>query len=386
MGLLKLSLRNALRVRARALLTILAVAASLLGFVLLRAVGAGWTEQVRQTPIDRVVTRHRMGWGRRMPLAHVQAIGSLPGVDTVWGVRWASLVHPRDPRLSFDSMALEAAPFIAVHDELAAPAEQRQAFVAERTGAFVSRELAEELGWQLGARLRFRMAEVPGEIELTLSGIFESRRRGFAGRALFLHWEYYDEQLPESLRNSVHMIVARVHEPGESARIARTIDLRFEAHENQTFSQEDQATIAQLVARFGAVLQALDLVSVLILGVVMLILGNTVALGVRERTKEYATLRALGFPSRHVAWFILVEAALLGVLGGLACLGVAYPTIEKGLGRFLQETAGFPPIHLSASSAVATLLMGALLGGCAAALPAYQMSRSNIVTALRKVG
>jgi putative ABC transport system permease protein len=177
-----------------------------------------------------------------------------------------------------------------------------------------------------------------------------------------------------------------VDEPRESARIARAIDLRFEAHENQTFSQEDQATIAQLVARFGAVLQALDLVSVLILGVVMLILGNTVALGVRERSKEYATLRALGFQARHVASFILVEAALLGVLGGLACLAVAYPTVDKALSRFLQETAGFPPIQLSASSAVVTLLAGALLGTCSAALPAYEMSKSNIVAALRKVG
>lgn len=385
MHLLKLSFRNALRARARGALTIGAVALSLMTFVLLRAVSDGWTEQVRQTPKDRVVVRHKMGWGRSMPITYLQTIGALEGVDEVLGATWAGLAHPRDPRLSFDSMALHARPFIEMHDELIVPDEQRRAFVEDRTGAFVSRELADELGWQVGERLTFRTPLLDHELQLTLSGIFQSKRHGFAHRALYFHWEYFNERLPERARDGVNMLVARVRDPGQGARVAREIDRTFAGRAEPTFSQEDQATIAQIVARFGAVLQALDFLSLLILGVVLLIIGNTVAMGVRERAKEYATLRALGFGLRHVVTAILAEAAALGALGGFLCLAISYSLIEHALGRFLEETAGFPRIRVSLEASLAALLLGTLLGSLAAALPARRMASGNIIESLRKV-
>src|SRR5262245_56689708 len=107
MPLLKLSFRNAARSPARSAMTIVAVAISLLAFVVLRAVSSGWTEQVRQTPNDRVLVRHRMGWGRSLPVNDVQEVAGIPGVKRALGVSWASLTHPRDPRLRFDAFALD---------------------------------------------------------------------------------------------------------------------------------------------------------------------------------------------------------------------------------------------------------------------------------------
>src|SRR5688572_32700280 len=115
-------------------MTVVAVAISLLAFVVLRAVSAGWTEQVKQTPNDRVLVRHRMGWGRSLPVNYVQDIAGMPGVKRVLGGSWAGLMHPTDPRLRFDAIALEAQPFVDMHDEVVAPSEQKQGFVADRTG------------------------------------------------------------------------------------------------------------------------------------------------------------------------------------------------------------------------------------------------------------
>jgi putative ABC transport system permease protein len=367
-------------------MTIAAVAISLMAFVLLRTVSAGWTEQVRQTPNDRVITRHRMGWARSIPVNYVEGIGELPGVKAVMGGIWGGLAHPRDPRLSFDSIALDAQPFVDIHKELDAPEAQKQAFVLARDGALASRELADELGWKPGQRMTFRTGSFSGDLQLTLAGIFQSKRHGFAKRAVYFHSEYFRERLPPATRDRVNIVVTQVNDPAQSAKVARSIDMRFEGTEDQTFSQEDQATIAQLVARFGAVLEALDLISLLILGVVMLILGNTVAMGVRERIKEYATLRALGFESRHIIAFVLGESATLGIVGGALCLAVSYPLIEKALGRYLEESANFPPIRVSVTACLTTLVLGALLGSLAAAIPAYRVARSNIIDSLRKVG
>lgn len=367
-------------------MTVVAVAISLLAFVVLRAVSWGWTEQVKQTPQDRVLSRHRMGWGRSLPVNYVQDIAAVPGVQQVIGCSWAALTHPNDPRLRFEALALHARPFVDTHDEVVAPSTEKEAFIADRTGALASRELADEFGWKVGDRLRFRTADSPRDLELTLSAIFESKRHGWGRRAIYLHWDYFNERLVGPQRDRVNMIVAVIESPSDGARVARAIDARFEASDDQTTSAEDRAVIAQLVARFGAILEALDLISVLILGVVLLIIANTIAMGVRERVKEYATLRALGFQPLQIVGSVLGEAATFGVLGGLLCLLISYPLVELALARFLQEQASFPAVHLSTETALAAVGLGALLSALAAIIPVSGLLRGAVVEGLRKGG
>jgi putative ABC transport system permease protein len=367
-------------------LTVIAVAISLLAFVVLRAVSAGWTEQVAQTPNDRILVHHRMGWSRSLPVNYVADIGDMPGVKRVLGASWAPLTHPNEPRLRFDAIAQDAQAFADMHDELVAPRQQKEAFVADRTGALASRELANEFGWKPGDRVRFRTADSPRDIELTVSGIFDSRRRGFGRRAIYFHWAYFNERLVGPQRDRVNMIVAQIEDPSQGGRVAQAIDAHFSEYDDQTTSEEDRAVMAQIVARFGSILEALDLISWLVLGVVSLILGNTVAMGVRERAKEYATLRALGFRGGHIIGFVLAESAAFGALGGVLCLVVGYPLIEIGLARFLEEQSGFPAIHLSLDVALVSVALGVVLSVAAATLPARGMMNRDIVDCLRKVG
>jgi putative ABC transport system permease protein len=367
-------------------MTVVAVAISLLAFVVLRAVSSGWTEQVEQTPNDRILVHHRMGWSRSLPVSYVAEIASIPGVQRVLGASWADLTHPNDPRLRFQAVAEDAKPFVDMHHELVAPVSEKEAFVVDRTGAFASRDLANEFGWKPGDRIRFRTADSPRDIELTVSGIFDSKRRGWGRRSIYFHWEYFNERLVGPQRDRVNMVVAQLENPSDGGRVAQAIDAHFGEREDQTTSEEDRAVIAQIVARFGSILEALDVISWLILGVVLLILGNTVAMGVRERVKEYATLRALGFRSRHIVGFVLGESAVFGVLGGVLCLAVSYPLVEMALARFLQEQAGFPAIRLSPDVALVTIALGVVLGVLAASVPARGMMNRDIVECLRKVG
>ncbi len=64
---------------------------------------------------------------------------------------------------------------------------------------------------------------------------------------------------------------------------------------------------------FSAVLKAVDVVSVVMILIMGLIVGNTIAMGVRERTNEYGVLRAIGFLPKHIAQFVLGEAAAIGL-------------------------------------------------------------------------
>jgi putative ABC transport system permease protein len=135
-------------------------------------------------------------------------------------------------------------------------------------------------------------------------------------------------------------------------------------------------------------LKAIDVVSAVILLIMVLILGNTIAMGVRERTQEYGVLRAIGFTPKHLAFFVIGEAVATGALGGIVGLALAIPFVNLGIGRFLEENMGawFPFFRVPPTTAVAALLLAALLGVAAAVVPAYRASRLNVIDALRRVG
>jgi putative ABC transport system permease protein len=381
-----LVLHNARRSPVRGAMTIVAVAICLVAFLLIRTVSSGWTEQVRETPDNRVVTRHKMGWLGALPIHYVQTIRDFAGVKRAVGASWGGLKLPLDRLVEFESIAVQAQPFVDMHYELKAPAEQKRAFVEDRRGALVSLELAREFGWKPGDIVHFKGSSFAVDVVLTISGIYESARKGFARRAVYFHWEYYNELLPEPEQDKVNIVAAEVVDPTQGARIARAIDIQFDQGTSQTFSQEDQAVNAQLVGEFSGILSALDFVSVLILGIVALVLGNTLAMTLRERRKEYGTLRAIGFLKKHVMAFVLGEAAIIGLVGGLLGLALSVPLVGQAASKYLQQQFQLPPLEISIESALLTVLLGTALGAIASVLPAYQMTREHIVDSLRRVG
>src|SRR5207247_7453073 len=113
---------------------------------------------------------------------------------------------------------------------------------------------------------------------------------------------------------------------------------------------------------------------------ILLVTANTMSMAVRERRKEIAVLKTLGFPSRLVLALVLGEAVALGVLGGVFGVGLASMLISNlakipGLGTALQT---FPNIELNPMVASATFAAAAVLGLSAGLVPALAAFRANI--------
>jgi putative ABC transport system permease protein len=382
MGMFHLTIRNATRAPLRGLLTVVAVAVTLVAFVLLRTLSAGWTERVEQTPNDRVVTRHRIGWASPLPVHYTDQVRRMDGVVRASGGRWLGLKLPQDETERFQSWAIDAREFADMHYELAAPPEHKESFVANKRGMLVGAELAQRHGWRLGQVLHFRSRDYAGEWELEISAIVRSTRVGFGQNVLWMHWDYFNDTLPLQERDRIDFLVAQLQEPSRGARLAKEIDIHFDTQNDQTFSQEDKALNTAIVGRFAAMLGAMNLVSLLVLGVVVLILGNTMALSTNERIRELGTLRAMGFLPRHLASFVLGEAAVLGLLGGTLGLLLAYPLVQGPLSRYLQEEMGVDPLQVAAADALGALLLGGVLAVVAAGLPALRAARLQVTEAL----
>jgi putative ABC transport system permease protein len=189
------------------------------------------------------------------------------------------------------------------------------------------------------------------------------------------------------MQDKVGWVVSRV-EPGlNSADIAKSIDKMFDDADTQTLSQDEGTFQHSFLAMMSAVLGAMNVVSLVILGIMMLILGNTVAMGARERTSEYGVLRAIGFLPSDIATLVVGEAATLGIAGGLAGLAIGFPIVNFGMGRYIEENMGgmFPWFRVTAATALSAIVLTVTLGVLAGVLPAIRSSKLKVVDSLRRV-
>jgi len=221
----------------------------------------------------------------------------------------------------------------------------------------------------------------------TLRGIYHATAKSVDRSTFLLHWDLLNERVADSMKDYAGWIISRVDSPSRAAEISAAIDRHFEEQEIQTLSQDERSFNASFMAGVSAVLTALDLVSAVILVIMGLVLGNTIAMGVRERTYEYGALRALGFRPGHLFGFVVGESLVTGLVGAGVGAALCYPLIERGMGRWLEENVGvyFPFFRVEATTLAFAVGWVVLLSVVASLLPAYSAARLKVTDALRRV-
>jgi len=387
-NLASIGIRNAGRNKFRNVLTVLGVGIAIMAFMLLQTVLSSWTSASKYAAQDRVATRHKVSFVMSMPLKYAQEILEVPGVKKAMHANWFGAKDPKHENEFFATIAVQSDTFFDVYDEITVPPDQKQAWLQTKTGALVGDVLAKKLGWKVGDKVTLQGTIYPGDWQFTISGIYTAKRRSIDRSTFWFHYDYMNDGIAERARDKIGWIVSRIADPSQAANIATAIDKRFEERDIQTLSQSERALNTSFLGMVSTVLKALDLVSGVILIIMLLILGNTIAMGVRERTHEYGVLRAIGFLPKHIAGFVFGEGVFIGALGGAFGVLVSYPLIEQGMGRFIEENMGgwFPYFRIEASTVVAALVLSLLLGVLASGIPAYRAAKLHVVDSLRRVG
>lgn len=387
MNLVSVAVQNTRRNLFRSLLTVFGVAIAMLAFLLLRTVLSAWLVGVQHAATDRLATRHKVTFVMPLPKRYVETVSRVQGVQSVtWMTFFGGKVPGKEEQLG--SVAVDAPSFLRVYDELILPEPQRERFLQNRRGAIVGVALARQFGWKVGDHITLDGTTFAGEWEFSIEGIYTVKRRSVDELSMFFHWSYLNDSLPEQLREQVGWISSKVASARDAPIVAKRIDDVFESRETQTLSMSERAVNNSFMGMASTLLDAIQIVSLVILVIMLLILGNTIAMGVRERTQEYAVLRAIGFLPHHVIIFVLGEATALACAGGLLAVGLGVPFIDSGVARYLEENmAGFFPFfHLATRDMLLALFLSGVLAVCAALLPALRASRLQVTDALRKLG
>ena len=388
MNLASIALKNTRRNLFRTLLTVAGVAVAMLAFLLLRTVLSSWLAAVEYSAKDRVATRHKVTFIMTLPKRYVDDIGNMPGVKGVTWFNWFGAHIPGKEDQFFANMAIDPKTFFEVYDEISLPPQDKTHFIEDRRGAIVGSQIARQFGWKVGDHIQLEGTIFPGLWEFNIDGIYTATRKSMDQSSFYFHWDYLNDSVAENAKEQVGWIVNRVPDAGQAANVAKRIDALFDPRDVQTLSMSERAMNTSFLGMMSTLLSTMQIVSIVILLIMMLILGNTIAMGVRERTHEYGILRAIGFLPKHLSAFVLGEATVLGLAGGVLGVAIAYPLINQGVGRFMEEnfTAFFPYFRVAEGDVVISIALSMILALVAAALPARQASRLHVTDALRKLG
>ncbi len=377
-----LILKSSLRNRRRSVLTILSIGVSLclLG-VLMAVYYAFYFSSPTPDQALRVVIRNKVSLTSPLPLFYANQIKQIPGVVYLVGNNWygGTYKDSRDPKNFFARFATEPEQLLKVRPEMVLTEDEKKAFVRERTACIIGKPLAESLGLKLGDRLPLQGDIYPGNIELTVRGIFDAPTNN---EVLYFNREYVWEGLPEARKGMVGQFTILADNAESVPKIVRAVDDMFVNSTVQTKSETEQAFQLAFTSSLGNVKMFLIAICAAVTFTILLVSGNTMAMSVRERVKEVGILKTLGFSREAILGMLLGEAVMIAIIGGLIgvflatliCLGAKHGPPMMGVVKTMAMT---PPV-------VASTMTAAILIGLVSALsPAFNASGTSIIDALR---
>jgi putative ABC transport system permease protein len=383
--MIKLTWRNTIRHPLRAALTILGMAVAVLAFALLRTVVAAWYSGVNAASPARLVTRNAISLIFPLPIAYLPKIQAVPGIVGVAYGNWFGGIYI-DERHFFPQFAVDVRRYFPLYPEYVMPEDQKLAFIQDRRGAAVGRSLATRYRWKLGDPIVLKGTIYPGEWQFVIRAIYDGAEPTTDESRLFFHWDYLNETLKKqgsSRADNVGWYLIKVARPDLAPQVAAQVDALFKNSLAETLTETEQAFALGFVSMTEAILLAIRVVSWVVIGVILVVLANTMAMSARERQWEYAVLKTMGFKGRHLAVLIFGESLLLALAGGLLGEILTFPAVHFFKSQLGQYFRVFP---LTRATLALGLAVALLVGLLAALLPSVRAARLSIAAALRKVG
>jgi putative ABC transport system permease protein len=381
--------RNLQRHTFRVTLTALGIATVILAFNLIVTTVRAWYAGVEASVPNRLISRHAASLSIHLPLAYRDRIAALDGVTGVSYANWFGGVY-RDAKGFFPQFAVDPASFLDLHSELSVSDEERRAFLTDRRGCVIGRRLAELYGWNVGDVIALKGTIYPGDWEFIVRGVYRGAGTATDETWMLLRWDYMNErrqQVDPDRAGTVGWYVIRIADPSLAGSVTRAVDTEFANSTAETRTETEQAFQMGFVAMSGAIISSLKILAIVLNGITLLVLANTLVMAVRERTRELAVMRTLGFRPSHLTVLVTGEALLIAGLGSIIGIAITIPAshiygvlVADKLGNFFQ--------HLTLYSG--TLLLSAsvtlCIAVCAAAFPSIIILRNKIVEGLRNTG
>ncbi len=374
--------KNAFRNKRRSILTVLSIAFSLLLLTLMMTIWrAFYLDEGSAESAERLVVRHRVSLTFSLPGYYREKIRALPGVVAIVPVSWfGGIYKDTKPENFFAQFGTDPEEFFQVFRDMQMPEEQRKAWQRDRQGVIVDDTLAKKYGWKLGDRIVLQGTIYPVNLELYVRGIFSSYPDN---KSVYFNAKYVEEAVAwfKGQAGTFSILAAS---PQDVSRIVSTVDDMFRNSPQPTKSESEKAFGLEFVAMMGNVKAFILMICSAVVFATLLVSANTMAMSIRERTREVALLKTLGFTRQSVLGLFVSEAVALSLTGGLIGFGLGW--IMVYLAVHSPQFVSFFPMKVTPWMCGLALLTAGLVGLVSALLPSYHASKVNIVDGLRHIG
>ena len=379
MKYLPLVLANLGRHKRRTVLTIASVALALFLFASLQTVVTTIAAAANFGSARRLVSTNATGIVFTLPIAYANRLQAQPGIESV---TWANWFGGRfgDGKRFFATFAVEPKSYLDMYPEIVMPEDQKQAFIRERTAALVGKKLMDAFGWKLGQNVTMQGTIFPGDWTFTIRAVYVPTDPLIGEDVLMFHHEYMEERLGRP--GQAGWYILKIDRPDRAASIAKAIDDQFRNSSSPTKTGTEQAFNASFATMWGNVSLLMGTIGMAVVFAILLVTANAMMMSARERTREVAVLKTIGFGDSTLFGVVMLEAGIIAITGAVIGLGGAkllYKATHFSGGGFLP---GFDVTTntLLLGSAVAVVLMVA-----SGLVPAVRAARLPVVSALRQV-
>ncbi|MBZ0264315.1 ABC transporter permease [bacterium] len=386
MKLFFLVVKNAFRSKTRAFLTILGIAIAVVAFGVLRTVVTAWYAGVDAAATDRLIVRHAVSFIFPMPYAYRDKIADTPGVEEVSFANWFGGTYI-DQNQFFSRFAIDADTYFDIYPEYMLGEEELSTFKREQNSCVIGSDIASRYNLKVGDSMTLTGDIYPGEWNFIIRGIYQPQKKSTDASQMMFHWEYLNQRMLQDYpgrENQVGWYNVKIDNPDEAAVISTQIDELFANSAAETKTETEAAFTRSFISASGAILGAMNIVSFTIVGVIMLVLANTMMMSARERTREYAVLKTLGFSVPKIAFLIFGESLVISILGGALGLLLTFPLVEAFAAAIPK--GWFPVFEIEVITIVLLVVVVLFIGAVSAIFPVRNVAKSKIADSLRFVG
>jgi putative ABC transport system permease protein len=381
MKFLPLVWKNIWRRKFRTSFTLASLFIAFLLFGILMTIRNSFALGVEIAGLDRLVLINKVSLIMPLPMSYKARLEATPGVVMATHNTWFNGIY-QDPSNFFANIAVEPEPYMKLYPEFRLPPEQMKAWLDDRQGAIVGRDLASRFGWKVGDRVPLQgtiFRPRTGDVwEFNIAGIYDAAD-GIDKTQFFFRYDYLEENRTFG-KGEVGWYIVKIDDGSKAVEMSRAFDAMFENSSAETKTTTEKGFVESFAKQIGDIGAIMIAVSSVVLVMFGLVASSTMAQSVRERTSELAVLKTLGFTGPAILALVLAESLFIVCLGGGLGLGVAWLIAKQG-----DPTGGLLAVFTLPPSDVwlgVGLMMA--MGVLAGMMPAVGAMRLKITDALRR--
>jgi putative ABC transport system permease protein len=382
-------LRNLLRNKLRTALTGGAIGLAMLLVCFFLTMPGGIDRLLSEISSNvRVSVHNRGGVVYAMPYAYVARVRAIPGVTAVNGQVWFGGAFEEATEVTFPSFALDPDAIESTWPDYKIDPIALEKFRRQRDAAIVGRETLKRYGWRIGQQVSLVSTVWPVTLSFRIVGEIPNDRAPH----FWIQREYLAQALQAQNRDldTVGTIWVRVADPAlVPAVMARAVEM-FRNSPAEVAAETEKSFFSSFFGSLQSFVQIILVVTGLVALCVLCIAANTASMAVRERSREIAVLRAIGFSRGIIFGTLVAESTVLATLAGGtgALLTYGFSAMIRAAsgsslgGNELGPLTGFLVTPGIVGQGIALSIAVGLIAGIA---PAWGAARRPVAETLREV-